>query len=352
MPRHDYYHILGVERSADAEAIKRAWRTVARQWHPDRNPDDPDAARRFKDAQEAWRTLSDPEKRQRYDQLGMLYTEDGRPPRPDEVSEVVGSLLGNLFKRRPARGRDLAARVDISLADVMKGATPSLSVTRKRVCNPCGGVGTLPENRRRCATCAGTGRSTRARLLRSACWHCNGRGWTAVQVCSACAGEGLCATPETLRVQVPPGVADGQKLRVGERGDEAPGATPGDLFVSVHIAPHPTLERRGDDLVLRVPVRFRELVLGARFELPSLDGPLAVALPPRAAAGHTASLTGRGLPRAQRSGRGDLHVSFELEVPTRLTEASEKALDSWFDALPPDAHPRRQRFDAAAKERP
>ncbi|MEQ1565911.1 MAG: molecular chaperone DnaJ [Myxococcota bacterium] len=354
MATRDFYNILGVERDVSADDIKKAYRVLARKWHPDRNPGDSAAEVRFKDVNEAYRTLSDPEKRSRYDRLGPLYTEDGRPPRPEELNQVVGTMWNNLFRRRAAqRGEDLRYTVSVTLEEVASGAEKEITVPRTVRCGTCAGEGADPNGgRRTCDVCKGTGRATGPRLLRSDCYHCNGRGFLVDKACPTCAGDGRTAAEDLLRVKIPAGVTTGQKLKVGAKGN-APRGTgePGDLFVIVSVSEHPLFRRRGDDVLLEVPLTFPELAMGADVTIPTLEGATAIRVPAGSPPGKVLRLAGRGMPHVGKPGRGDLHLQLVLEVPNSLDESQRGALETWARQLPRGAHPRRAHFDQLVQER-
>lgn len=353
MATRDYYNVLGIPRDASADDVKKAYRNLARRWHPDKNPGDDDADQRFKDLTEAYRTLADPEKRRRYDRLGPLYREDGRPPRPEDVNEVVTSVFGGIFRRvRNVRGDDLRYTVSLTLEEVSAGVEKPIVVPRKLVCNQCAGLGAIPEARKECEVCAGTGKAKGTRLFRSNCYHCDGKGFVTASSCERCGGEGRVSVDDTLRVKVPPGVAAGQKLKLAEKGDAPRGDGPaGDLYVIVSVEEHELFRRRGEDLLVDLPLTFAELTLGADVAVPTLEGSTIIRVPPRSDVGKVLRLTGRGLPRVGKSGRGDLHIQLALELPTDLDELQRQAVEVLARSLPREAHPKRAAFDRAVEVR-
>lgn len=355
MATRDYYNILGVERGASLDDIKRAYRVLARKWHPDRNQGDAAAEARFKDITEAYRTLSDPEKRSRYDRLGPLYTEDGRPPRPEDLNAVVGTMWNNLFRRRPnRRGEDLRYTVSVTLEEVASGAEKEIVVPRFVACRTCGGDGADPDGgKQTCTVCKGSGRASGPRLLRTDCYHCSGRGFTVARACPTCGGDGRNGLEDVLRVKVPAGVATGQKLKVASKGNAPRGSgEAGDLFVIVSVADHPLFRRRGDDVMLELPLTFPELALGADVTVPTLEGTTTIRIPPQSPPGKVLRLAGRGLPHVgQGPGRGDLHLQLALEVPSDLEESQRQQLVAWASTLPRGTHPRRAQFDQWVEER-
>ncbi len=352
MAARDYYNILGVERSASADEVKKAYRKLARRWHPDHNGTD-EAAGRFKDIAEAYRVLSDAERRARYDRLGPLYTEDGRPPRPEEVNEVVGTMLGNLFRWRSAeRGEDLRYTISVTLEDVATGGEREIHVPRRIRCRTCTGAGAETNARARCDVCAGSGKATGSRLFRTSCYHCSGRGWVPTAPCPACRGEGRVSLEDVLRVKVPAGVGTGQKLKLAAKGNAPRGeGAEGDLFVIVNVADHALFRRRGDDVVIDLPVTFSELALGGELVVPTLEGSTAIRIPAGSPPGKVLRLSGRGLPALGGGARGDLHFQLALEVPEGLDPSMRAGLSGWAATLPVGAHPRRATFDRAVEAR-
>ncbi|MCB9668218.1 MAG: DnaJ domain-containing protein [Alphaproteobacteria bacterium] len=349
----DFYNVLGIPRNATQDDVKKAYRSLARRWHPDKNPGDEAAADRFKDITEAYRTLSDPDKRRRYDRLGPLYREDGRPPRPEDVNEVVTSFFGGMFRRRSnERGEDLRYTVSLTLEEVAKGVDKPIVVPRKIRCNVCDGLGVTPEARVDCEVCGGSGKAKGTRLFRSNCYHCEGRGFTASSACTKCDGDGRVSLEDTLTVKVPPGVAAGQKLKLAGKGDASRGDGPdGDLYVVVSVADHPLFRRRGEDLLVDLPLRFDELILGADVKVPTLEGVTTIRIPAGSEPGKVLRLAGRGLPRVSSAGRGDLHLQLQLELPAGIEPLQRRAIEALRDTLPPQAHPRRAAFDRALEER-
>lgn len=353
MATRDFYNILGVGRDATPDDIKRAYRSLARRWHPDHNRG-PDAEARFKDITEAYRILSDPDERARYDRLGPLYTADGRPPTPEDLNEVVGSVLGGLFRRRGREpGEDLRYTISLTLEEVAQGVEKEIVVPRRVRCRTCGGDGARPgDGRETCTVCRGTGKATGPRLFRTECYHCDGRGYTIAHACPTCDGAGLTTVDDALRVRVPAGVATGQKLKLAGKGNAPRGSGPeGDLYVIVNVADHALFRRRGEDLVVDLPLTFAELLLGADVEVPTLEGTTTIRVPAGSPPGKVLRLGGRGLPRVGRGDRGDLHLQVVLELPEGIDDTQRQALADWASALQPSAHPRRAVFDRAVEAR-
>jgi molecular chaperone DnaJ len=353
LPDRDYYNVLGVSREATPDELKRAYRLLAMRWHPDRNLGDAAAEQRFKDITEAYRVLCDPELRARYDRLGPLFNENGRPPSSEDVTAVVGRMWDNLWGRGPKdQGEDLKYTISICLEEVATGTSKEIVVPRRVRCGDCQGHGVRPEHRQPCAPCGGTGRSVGARLFRSTCYHCGGRGYVPTTPCAVCTGEGRIGFEDTLRIKIPPGVATGQKLKVSEKGNEAVRTGPsGDLYVVVNVTEHVLFRRRGEDLVADLPLTYAEVALGAEVTVPTLTGTTVIRVPAGTPHGKIFRLAGRGLPRKSSRTPGDLHLQVVVEIPVDLDDNAKARLSSWTATLAPERHPLRQAFDRAVQER-
>lgn len=353
LAHRDYYNVLGVERTASPDDLKKAYRRLAMRWHPDRNAGDDFAEVRFKHVNEAYRVLSSPDERARYDRLGPLYQPDGQPPSPDDVQAVVTRVWDNIFRRRrQIHGEDLRYTVSVSLEEVGSGTAKEIAVPRQVRCDTCRGLGAPLEGRETCPQCTGTGRSTGARLFRTNCYHCDGKGYVIHAACDTCAGEGRHGRLDHITIKVPPGVATGTKLKVAARGNEPAGdGHTGDLFVIVDVKEHEVFRRRGDDLLVDLPVTLTEACLGADVRVPTLEGHTHIRVAPGTPHGRVYRLTGRGLPRFGASGHGDLHLEVMLQVPTDLSDAERTRLGAWSASLPAERYPRRVAFDQAVEKR-
>lgn len=354
MPRKDYYNTLEIGRDATGDEIKKAYRKLALQYHPDRNPDDVDAASRFRDATEAYQVLSDAEERLKFDRLGPLYRPDGRPPSPEELQEMLSDMVGGLFRRKRSQqqGEDLRTTLTVELEDVARGADRQLRVPRNVRCKRCGTTGADPDGGRKpCDGCEGTGKASGRRVFRQSCARCDGRGFVVIKRCKVCEGKGLHGSEDRLKVKVPKGVATGQKLKLHGRGHEGlANGTSGDLYVVVSVAEHPLFRRRGADLVCDLPLSYAEATLGAEVTVPLLGARTTIKVPPGTPSGRVLRLPGRGLPRPDGA-LGDLHLKVEIEVPPRLDPAQTDALRR-FEALTGSAvHPEREAFDRVLQER-
>lgn len=351
----DYYEVLGVSPTASEEEIRRAFRRLAMEWHPDRNPD-PRAAERFKEIHEAYQVLSDPVKRAEYDRARAVQAAAGRGF--EGVDEVFG--LGDLFEaffgglgatvgapsRRPAaprRGSDLHATVTLSFREAVFGAEVEVELERTEACPLCRGRGTEPGTSPvPCAACRGTGQVRRSLsslfgqfVQVGTCSTCKGTGAVIRHPCRGCRGQGQRRVLRTVTVPVPPGVEDGETLRVpGEGNAGLFGGPPGDLLLTVRVAPDPRFSRRGRDLVCDLPVNPLRAILGGTVRVPTLEGDeVEVSLPPGTQHGDLLTVRGRGIPDPEGNGRGDLLVRVRLAVPRQVDPHVRRLLEEAADAL-------------------
>ena len=363
----DYYAALGVAKDADTSDIKKAYRKLATTLHPDKNPGDAKAEERFKEVSEAYDVLSDPKRRQEYDEAREVFGRFGSMPggmggagrpgagpgagMPFDLSDLIngargasgmGDILGGLFGkagapgRPPARGRDVETTVTLDFADAVRGVTVPLRLSTPASCPTCGGSGAAPGTSAKvCEVCHGAGvnaRNAGGFGFSEPCRACGGRGETIESPCPTCSGSGQAVSERTITVRIPAGVDDGSKVKLAGRGLPGErGAPAGDLFVRVKVTPHPVLGRRGDALTLTLPVRFDEAALGATIKIPTLDAPVSVKVPPGTSNGRTLRVRGRGVPRKDGT-RGDLLVAVEVAVPQKLTAAQRKAVESYASA--------------------
>lgn len=344
----DLYILLGVQREATPADIKRAYRRLARRLHPDINPGDREAAARFRQILDAYETLSDPDRRRRYDS-GKV----GRPEDPSAFgfagfdfsghgdvrhSTTFGDLFEDVFVRRsdrerpgePERGADLHLRAELSFDAAWRGVEWPVTLTRQDACRSCAGSGYHRTVETRCVSCEGSGavRSVRGHMVFSKnCPHCGGSGRLRQQVCETCHGQGVETRAETLSVKIPAGVADGARVRVSAKGHAGVrGGAPGDLYIDVHVKPHPVFRREGADVHISVPIAIHEAALGARVEIPTPDGPARLRVPPGTQSGQRFRLRDRGVPSPRGGGRGDLVIEVRLVLPKMLDERSKELL--------------------------
>lgn len=377
----DYYEILGVERTADAEEIKRAYRRLAMKHHPDRNPGDPEAEARFKEAAEAYEVLADPQKRQRYDQYGHeglrasgAATHDFSRMNVEDIFSMFADIFGGGFGgfgarpgagrgRGVARGYDLETEVTLSLADVLKGCERDVTFTRLDVCDKCAGTGAKAGTKMiACPTCAGQGRVQQTGLggmfrMVTTCPACAGRGQVIKEICETCRGKGRQPRKRTLSVKVPAGIAGGQAVRVqGEGEPPPPEISPageglrGDLHVVVRVENHELFVRDGDHLLLEMPIGFTQAALGADVEVPTLEGRETLRIPRGTQFGAMFRLSGHGLPALRSGRRGDLVVVTKIETPQRLTPKQEKLLREFADTEDERVLPESQGFVKRIRE--
>ena len=337
----DYYALLGVSRDATPDEIKRAYRQLARELHPDVNPD-PESIERFKEVTAADEVLSDPEKRQMYDLGGDPLRAGGSGfGATFDFGDIMDAFFGGSQRRGPRprmrRGQDALIRLQVDLAEAMTGTTREVQVDTAVRCEACQGAGTAPDTQpTTCPMCKGHGeiqnvqRSFLGQVMTARpCPQCQGFGTTIVHPCVECAGDGRVRTRATIGVQIPPGVDTGTRIQLAGRGEVGPGGgEPGDLYVEVVQTPHPVFERRGDDLVCTVEVPMTSAALGTGIELETLDGNEHVDVRPGTQPGAVITLRGRGLPHLRGSGRGDLHIQLDVRTPTRLDDEQEGYLRS------------------------
>jgi molecular chaperone DnaJ len=337
----DYYALLGVSRDASPDEIKRAYRQLARELHPDVNPD-PASVDRFKEVTAAYEVLSDPEKRQMYDLGGdPLRAGGGGFGAPFNFGDLMDTFFGGGQRRGPRprmrRGQDALIRLQVDLAEAMTGATREVQVDTAVCCEACQGAGTAPDTQpATCPMCKGHGeiqnvqRSFLGQVMTARpCPQCQGFGTTIPHPCVECAGDGRVRTRTTIGVRIPPGVDTGTRIQLAGQGEVGPGGgEPGDLFVEIVQTVHPVFERRGDDLVCTVEVPMTAAALGTGIELETLDGVEQVEVRPGTQPGAVLTLRARGVPHLRGSGRGDLHIQLDVRTPTRLDDEQEGFLRS------------------------
>lgn len=377
----DFYQVLGVPKTASTSDVKKAYRKLARDLHPDHNPGDTDAETRFKEVSEAYQVLADEGKRKEYDEMRSLFgsgafRRGAQQQAPFDVSDLFGGgedrrfggasfsdLFSSIFsggagrtrQAGPARGRDVEAEVTIDFADAVHGATLPLTLRAPGVCDTCHGSGAKPgTSPRTCPLCHGTGLVTRNQgsfSFSEPCRECQGVGSIVDEKCPECQGTGGVTKTRRLNVRIPPGVQNGQRIRLAGRGEPGTrGGPPGNLYVLVLVRPDDLFGRTGDNLTLTVPITFAEAVLGVDLRVPTLDGPVTLRVPPGTPSGRTLRARGKGVTRRDGT-TGDLLVTVEVVVPSELSKEARAALESFAEATGPA--PRRyleERAGAARRE--
>ena len=363
MAARDPYEALGVSKDASDEEIKKAYRKLARQYHPDRNPDDPEAEERFKEVQGAYDTLSDPEKRKAFDQGGFGF--GGFPPPGGgpggfggggvgDFSDVLSSLFGR--GRQPdVPGRDLETEIALGFDQAINGTQVQVTVPMTGVCDTCHGSGAAPGTQpERCERCDGTGIDSESQgffSIQQPCAACGGRGSVVEEPCPTCGGAGQAATTKRFKVNIPAGVHDGSRIRIAGKGEPSPtGGPAGDLYVVCRVAPSPIFSQRADgNLEVELPVSIVEAIRGTTVEVPTLSGTKRIRIPAGTKHGSVQRLRGEGPPRPGKGGRGDIHYKVALEVPTDLTDEQREAVDRLAEAM--NGHDPRGRLLADARSR-
>jgi len=349
--KRDYYEVLGVSREATAEDIKKAYRRLALQWHPDRNPDQKqEAEEKFKEASEAYSVLSDAQKRAQYDRFGHAGVAGVGGPGGfggfdptifSEFSDVFGDFfgMGDLFgagaqrrRTRAQRGADLRYDLKLSFEEAAFGAKTRIKIPRTETCPTCGGSGAKPGTQpTTCRSCGGRGAVRHQQgflTISRTCPTCAGTGREITDPCKNCRGEGRVRIEKTLAVTIPAGVDSESRLRItgeGEAGSQ--GGPPGDLYVFIHVEEHSFFEREGNDLVCTVPISFPQAALGTEIEVPTLDGKEKLHIPEGTQTGSRFRIRGKGIPKLEGHGRGDLYVFVKVVTPSRLSKEQRRLLE-------------------------
>jgi molecular chaperone DnaJ len=355
----DFYEALGVGRGASAEELKKAYRKLAREYHPDRNPGDEAAEERFKEVQQAYDTLSDPEKRKQYDAGGMFAGAGRGGPGPGGFAADIGDIFSTLFRRggpepQPVRGRDLETEVQLGFQQAMDGTEIPVTVPKQATCKTCSGTGartgTMPVV---CPRCNGRGVDTESQgffSISQPCPQCGGAGQVIEDPCPTCSGSGLTLQRKRYRVRIPAGVRDGSRIRVRGKGEDGPrGAPPGDLYVVTRVTPSPVFRQRPDgNLEVRLPITVPEAIQGATIEVPTLNSTKRIRVPAGTQHGTVQRLRGEGPPKAGGAKRGDILYRLEVDLPRDLTDEQKRALSEFAEAIN-DRDPRERLLrDASA----
>jgi molecular chaperone DnaJ len=368
MSKRDYYEILGTNRTASEEEIKKAYRKLALKYHPDRNPHDKTSEEKFKELGEAYEVLMDPQSRAAYDQYGhdAFKSRTRGPAGFHDAGDIFREVFGNssIFEdffgggeRRPGgaqRGDDLRYDIELTFMEAAQGCEKEITVSKMGECESCKGSGAEPgASTKTCATCGGRGQVISARGIFSiahTCPRCEGRGRIVDKPCRTCAGAGRHERAAKIKIKVPAGVEGGQRLRSSGNGEAgARGGPPGDLYVVLHVKRHEIFAREGDDLICEVPISFAHAALGAEIEVPTLDGTAEIKIPPGTQTGAVFRLKGKGVKNVQGYGNGDLMVRVQVEVPARLNPAQRGKLEEFAKLCDENVHPISKGFFDKAK---
>jgi molecular chaperone DnaJ len=357
----DFYDTLGVKKGASEEEVKKAYRKLARKYHPDANPDDSGAEERFKEIQEAYSVLSEPEKRRQYDAGGMFGGSGGFRFDPSAFRTNVGSfgdILSDFFGRGGGgvprqRGRDLETEVRLSFAQAVDGAEISVNVPTDASCETCGGTGAKPgTSPATCPRCNGRGIESEGQGMFSIsqpCSLCGGGGTVIEDPCPTCGGRGTTQQLKRYRVKVPAGVREGSRIRLAGKGEPGMhGGPAGDLYIVTRVAPSPIFKRKDDNLEVEVPITIAEAISGGTVEVPTLNGTKRIRVPSGTGDGSVQRLRGEGPPKLSGKGRGDIHYRFRIEVPKSLTKEQEQAVEQLSKVMNGD--PRADLLARARKE--
>ena len=348
--KRDYYEVLGVSKDASDSDLKKAFRSLARKYHPDKNPDDPDSERLFKEVQEAYAVLSNPDQRRQYDMFGHE-SPGGSPFGPggfqgvninldDLFSGGFESIFSGMFgggqSSRSRRGNDVLLRHSVTLEQILDEEEVEISAELSAVCDSCRGTGAKSQDDVQiCSTCNGQGRiMQQARVgpfvqqMVSDCPECGGQGKIIRNPCAECRGTGSTQKLQTLRIQIPRGTEDGLRLRQRGKGEPLQNGQPGDLYIQLEVDAHPWFERDGPDLIMALPLGFPEMMLGTQVELPHIDGkPLVIDIPAGSKPSETIIVRGRGMPHRRGRGRGDVTVLLKLFAPKKFSKSMRSKLE-------------------------
>lgn len=362
MEKRDYYEVLGVDRGADEQALKTAYRKLAHKFHPDKNPGDKAAEESFKEASEAYSVLSDADKRARYDRFGHTNGQGFEDfgfggAAGATINDIFGDIFGEMFgnargrsRQARTRGSDLRYHLEISFEDAAFGTTARIGFPRPKSCDVCHGSGAKPGTApRTCPTCGGSGevRLTQGFFsIARTCHHCNGSGRVIVDKCTTCSGTGTKREDATVEVRVPAGVDTGTRLKLSGEGEPSPipGGTPGDLYVVLQVRDHAIFQREDTEILCELPISITQAALGAQLDVPTLDGPTKLKIPAGTQTGKVFRLKGKGVPSLQGGGRGDQHVRIVVETPTHLTKEQKDLLERFAELAGEESNPQAKSF--------
>jgi molecular chaperone DnaJ len=364
--KRDYYEVLSVTKNADGEEIKRAYRRLAMKYHPDRNPGDAQAELHFKECAEAYEILSDPHKRQRYDQFGHQGVQGQHDFSHMDVGDIFSmfeDIFGGAFggmggargggggRARPARGFDLETQVELTLSEVLTGAEKTIEFEKQDHCETCEGTGAKKGSQPiKCGQCGGQGRVAQQGFggmfrMVTTCPNCRGRGTVIRDFCKSCGGTGRQLKKRSVTIKIPAGVHEGQAVRIAGEGEPGEaGAPSGDLHCYIAVKPHPIFSRHGNDLVCQVPITFTQAALGGKLEVPTLKGDDAIDIPPGTQHGEMFKLKGKGLPDLRSHRSGDQIVQVMIDVPRKLSDRQKDLLREFAAIEEVEVSPQKRGF--------
>lgn len=359
--KRDYYEVLGVDREAGGEEIKKAFRKLALAHHPDRNPGDKAAEARFREASEAYQVLSDPERRAQYDRFGHAAFEQGGASGfsgagfEDIFGDIFGDFFGTGRRTRNHRGEDLRYDLEIDFDEAISGTEKTVQVPRLVPCSACDGQGTRDgAPRETCGTCRGSGQLRYQQGLFSiakTCGQCQGHGTIMRDPCRTCGGAAVVQSQQTLNVRIPAGVDTGSRLKLRGEGETGRNSGPaGDLYVVLHVREHPLFQRQGNDILCEIPIGFPSATLGTEIDVPTPFGKVKMKVPPGTQSGRVFRLKGKGVPDVRGYGRGDTLVRVEIETPKKLSARQRALLEEFASISGEEMHPLSKGFLDKVKE--
>ncbi|MBI5417989.1 molecular chaperone DnaJ [Candidatus Poribacteria bacterium] len=342
--KQDYYELLGIEKNASPDEIKRAYRTLAMQCHPDKNPGDKASEEKFKTINEAYEILSDPQKREYYNQFGHVapdnFSQNGTYSDFNDFNEVFGDIFTNFFgntntgsrrRRSSQRGRDLQIDLKITFMEACFGIEKTIELSNLQTCKTCGGTGAFDENSiQTCSACHGTGQVRHSQgfiTISTTCVRCQGKGKTITNVCANCHGKGKTTEKTKVAIKVPAGIDTGSKIKLTGKGDCGfGGAENGDLYIAVYVKEHPFFQREDNDIFCDVPITFAQAALGSEIEIPTLEEKTTLKIPAGTQSGKILRLKGKGIPLLNGYGRGDQNIRIIVEIPSKLSSRQKELL--------------------------
>lgn len=369
--KRDYYEVLGVDKNVDAQALKKAYRKLAMQYHPDRNPDNKEAEEKFKEISEAYEVLSDDTKRQTYDQFGHAgmngqggfgqggFNGQGFGGFEDIFGDMFGDIFGGGFggqrarRRGPERGADIRQDVDITFEEAAFGKKMSIKINRSEECSECNGSGAKSgTSKKTCPTCNGAGevrtvqRTPFGNIASSrTCSACNGEGEVVESPCPKCSGNGSTRKVKTIEVDIPAGIDDGQMIKLSGQGElGSKGGPRGDLYIVVNVKSHPLFTREGNDIYFDMPITFVQAALGDEIEVPTLDGKVKYTVPEGTQTGTVFRLREKGIPRLRGNSRGDQYIKVVVDTPRKLNERQKDILREFAKECGEEVHEKKRTF--------